>query len=237
MTADEVLEDYLVDLRYRLGRPGAELPAAELSEVVDECRDHLLSNVELLAARGRTRASAARLAIIEFGAVSDVAAGLRAEFRRRVLLRLSALLLVTGPILGLAWQLVVTFGPPAPWPDQAQPPVLAAFDIGAELTAVAALALAAVSLAMIALPGRVPRLERFQAAGRRAASGSCLGAVLCALAALMQTLGYLVARGWVAGNSVAWPLVGGVAVLTVLGAAPFARPLRAALALRRSVAA
>lgn len=230
-TADEALETYLQALRVRLGLTGAEL-----SEVLDECRDHLCSHVELLRAQGRSPAAAARLAVREFGDPGAVASGMRAEFRRRVLRRLSGLLLVAGPVLGLAWQLVVALGPPAPWPDRSQPPVLAVFDFGSELTATAALVLAAASLAMISLSGRFgasPGRPGWQ----RWSFGSCAAAVGCALAALVQTVGYLVARGLIDGHSLAWPPVAGVAALTAVGAAPFVSPLRAVLALRRAVAA
>jgi hypothetical protein len=225
-----MLESYLDELRAQLSR----LPAADVADVVDECRDHLLSHADDLVGHGQHPATAMSSALRSFGTGASVVDGLRGELHRAALRRLSRLLLFSGPLLAVSWRAVVVLGPPAPWRDDAQPRLVGTFDIAGLCTATVAVLLAGLGLALLVLPTRagVPAGTRTRC--QRWASVGLVGAVGFGGLATLQTVGYLIARGAIDAHSVAWGPVAALAVLTLALAALFTRPLRAVAALHRA---
>jgi hypothetical protein len=228
---DQGLDAYLNALRDELGPRSSGGPAADL---IDECRDHILSHAEYSIAQGVSPRSAIGSALHDFGALETVTMVMRGECRRQYLRRLSTVLLISGGVLGGCWRGVIAFGPVAPWRDGAQPAAIAAFDTIGDATATVAVALAAASLLLLLLPERLGPLRAptlLRPVGQRWAGWCCLVSAVLGATAVLQVAAYLISRGAMSPASVAWPAVSGAGLLTLAGVAAVVRPLRTVVAL------
>lgn len=108
-----------------LGRLDAKLPAAHRVRrgVLAEVGDGIACAVESRMADGASASAAARAALTELGAAEDLAASMAAEIAPWSAHRTGLLLLIGGPVVGLAW---VAASPPAagPW-DRVEQALLA----------------------------------------------------------------------------------------------------------------
>jgi hypothetical protein len=93
-------------------------PAAVRIAVTDELRDGLLEALETHQARGCSQAEATTAAIAEFGDPDTVAAAFGPELGAVQARRVAVGLLVTGPLIGLAWIAAVVVNALPPWRHQ-----------------------------------------------------------------------------------------------------------------------
>jgi hypothetical protein len=104
-----VVDAYLDQLAAKL--PGyAPIDAA----VAAELRDDLLDATAARLPRAPDQATAARMAIAEFGDPALMASSLRPELATRVVRRFGLVLLATGPLVGACWVLAVVLSDAAP---------------------------------------------------------------------------------------------------------------------------
>ncbi|TMR97179.1 permease prefix domain 1-containing protein [Nonomuraea basaltis] len=96
-----LIDDFVGDLdRTLAGPPGLK------RDLVVEARDSLIDAADALEADGLHRAEAERLAVAEFGAVTQVAPGYQAELMAAAGRRLGLLLLIGIPITVLMWSVI-----------------------------------------------------------------------------------------------------------------------------------
>ncbi|WP_028935981.1 hypothetical protein [Pseudonocardia spinosispora] len=222
------LDAYLDRLRTELG-PGT---GSEVTDLIDECRDHVLSHAEESVAHGGSPRSAMVEALSDFGAASSVGPVMRGELRRRPLRRLSAALLAAGAVLGAGWHCVIAFGPPAPWTDEARPLRIEAIRVVGHVSTLVAVVLALASLALLTVPGRLNAYSTARSLCQGLAMRACVISVVLGVVAATQVAAYLLSRGTVRPESLAWPAVWAAVGLTVAGVPVVLRPLRTVVALR-----
>jgi hypothetical protein len=102
-----VIEDYLAALAIRLIGPRSARTA-----VLDELRDGLHEAAAAHAAIGLSPQAAADATIAEFGRPEDVSAAFAEELGTRQARRTVSSLLLTGPLVGVWWLLLLA---PKPW--------------------------------------------------------------------------------------------------------------------------
>ncbi|MFI9591936.1 permease prefix domain 1-containing protein [Nonomuraea sp. NPDC052265] len=106
------IDDYVADLDRALSGPsGAK------RDLVVEARDSLSDTADALEADGLERAEAERLAVAEFGPVTEIAPGYQSELTAVAGRRLGLLLFISVPLTALMWSLVWRVHPadPALW--------------------------------------------------------------------------------------------------------------------------
>jgi hypothetical protein len=148
------VEGYLAEVAARL--PG---PARAHSGIVAELRSGLLDAADAHRSAGLPPAEAARVAIHEFGAPAQIAAGFGAEIAASQARRVAIALLATGPLVGLLWiataaasHLALPVAPPWHWTGRSS-----GLPVGIGLVAVAAGVTAWSALVGIATTGRLTR--------------------------------------------------------------------------------
>ena len=208
------IEGYLHRLRARLWPPATD-PRVE--EVLDELRDHLLSDVEQRVALGADERSATIRALSDLGPLDTLAVALRRELIRPRLRRLSGTLLALLVAAAAGWKAVLLFGPAEPWTERAEPGPLALLDEAGEWAASAALLAALLAVALVARSG--PELpDRMRAAGQRWSLRACWAGIALGACTAAQLTGYLVLRAVLAPESLLWPAVSAAGMLTLAGA-------------------
>ncbi|GAA4228654.1 hypothetical protein FHR32_008119 [Streptosporangium album] len=96
-----IIDDYVTGLSRALRGPkGPKL------DLVTEARDSLLDTAEALEAEGLERAEAERVAVEEFGRISEIAPGYQEELSISAGRRLAALLFVSVPLTALMWSVI-----------------------------------------------------------------------------------------------------------------------------------
>ncbi|MFF0863790.1 permease prefix domain 1-containing protein [Nonomuraea sp. NPDC003560] len=106
------IDDYVADLDRALSGPsGAK------RDLVVEARDSLSDTADALEADGLDRAEAERLAVAEFGPVTEIAPGYQSELTAVAGRRLGLLLFISVPLTALMWSMVWRTYPadPALW--------------------------------------------------------------------------------------------------------------------------
>ena len=178
MSGPDMIDAYVAELAARLPAP-----------IVTEIADGLRETYEYHRRRGLSAEDAARVAVAEFGDPATVLAAFVTGSPARGAARS---LLLTGPVVGAAWAMVLLWRHAWDWP------VTLAARVGfgaAILTAVVLLAAAAFGM-------------RYRRAGRSAAA-----ACLIVLAVDMSVLGYVASAGLVT----TWPvlLAGGLSTTRI----------------------
>jgi hypothetical protein len=178
-----VLERYLTELSARLRGP-----RAARTRVLAEIHDGLAETIDAHVADGTPREAAASAAIAEFGDPTAVASSFAAELATAQARRIIATFIVTGPLVGICWLLLLN---PAPWRS----------GILATLVAIPALPLVALAVATaigtFATTGRLMRWLPESPASRTLTAATGIAA-LC-LATDLTVLGVLavhLATGW-----------------------------------------
>ncbi|NUW34058.1 hypothetical protein HTZ77_21855 [Nonomuraea sp. SMC257] len=110
-----LIDDYVADLSRALAGP-----ARPKRDLVVEARDSLADAADALEADGLDRAEAERLAVAEFGEVTEIAPGFQDELTAAAGRRLAALLFLSLPVSVLIWSAVWRLYPTAgtPWEDR-----------------------------------------------------------------------------------------------------------------------
>jgi hypothetical protein len=186
--------DYLAAVTAQLPGP----PSVRVA-VTDELRDGLMEAHETHQALGCSQAEATAAVIAEFGDPAMVAAAFRSELGAAQARRVALGLLVTGPLVGLAWVAAVVVNSLPPWRHQLIGPWLA--------LPVVCLALAVAGPALgltVAATGRLGRLL-----GRvvdRATLPPTAAAVagLAAVVADLTLLGIITAHALTSSGSYVW---------------------------------
>lgn len=204
-----------------LDRLGGALPARSRlrARIVDELRDGLLSAAERRVDGGLDPVRAARAAVAEFGDPDTVAASFRGELTARAARRTGLALLVSGPLVGLAWLGAIV---PPLWPPR---PVDL---LGAHPLFVVALAVA-VPAALLAVAATGP-LGRRLPGHRPPAVLAAAAAIACAVGDGLLLVGLL-------GAALAAPVVPGWPVGALATALSLARLGLAAVAAHRCLRA
>jgi hypothetical protein len=109
----DAVADYLAAVTAQLTGP----PAARAA-VTDELRDGLKEALETHQARGCSQAEATAAVIADFGDPDTVAAAFGPELGAGQARRVALSLLVTGPLVGLAWIATVVINALPPWRHQ-----------------------------------------------------------------------------------------------------------------------
>jgi hypothetical protein len=188
--AGGAVADYLAAVAGQL-----RAPAAACSMITEELRDGLLEAVEAHKVQGCSAEEATAEAITEFGDPRMVAEGFGPELAAAQARRVALGLLVTGPVVGLAWITAVAVNALPPWHHQLSGPWLALPLVGV------ALAVAGPALGLtVAATGRFGR-RLGGGFGRRAAFPPTAAAV-AGLAAMLADLTLLAILG---GQAVASP--------------------------------
>jgi hypothetical protein len=179
----DAVADYLAAVTTQLTGP----PSARAA-VTDELCDGLLEALEAHQARGCSQAEATAAVIAEFGDPHTVAAAFGPELGAVQARRVAVGLLVTGPLVGLAWIAAVAVNALPPWHHQLIGPWLALPLVGL------ALAVACPALGLtVAATGRLGR--RFGGGfGRRPALPATAAAV-AGVAAMLADLTLLTIVG------------------------------------------
>ena len=128
-TSRDAVADYLAAVTTQLTGP----PAARAA-VTDELRDGLLEALEAHQARGCSQTEATAAVIAEFGDPGTVAAAFGPELGAVQARRVALGLLVTGPLVGLAWMAAVVVNALPPWRHQLIGPWLALPLVGLALS-------------------------------------------------------------------------------------------------------
>ena len=179
--------------------------AAQRRRVIAEVEDHLRTAAEKERAAGVGRGEAEEAALERFGPAEDIASRFNRDWRVRTRLAAGAVLAGSGVLFFTVQNLVEGMVPPAPWPEDAAPAVVA-WQSG---TAQACL-LAALVLALAALAGREW-------------SGGVAGMALVALALAAAFVShYEVARAALVAGSPSWWELVGVFALRAAALAPAA---------------
>jgi hypothetical protein len=146
-TSRDPVADYLAAVTAKLA-----VPVAARVAITDELRDGLLEALESHQGRGCSQAEATAAAIAEFGDPATVAAAFGPELGAVQARRVALGLLVTGPLVGLAWIVAVAVNALPPWRHQLIGPWLALPLVGV------ALAVAGPALGLtVATTGRLSR--------------------------------------------------------------------------------
>ncbi|HUR04242.1 MAG TPA: permease prefix domain 1-containing protein [Nonomuraea sp.] len=105
------IDDYVAELGRSLCGP----PAAKRDLVV-EAHDSRTDTADALEAEGLARAEAERLAVREFGAITEIAPSYQRELTAAAGRRLGLLLLISVPMTVLMWSVIWRFYPDGPSP-------------------------------------------------------------------------------------------------------------------------
>jgi hypothetical protein len=213
----DAVADYLAAVAARLTGPATARVA-----ITDELRDGLLETLERQLARGRSHREATAAAIAEFGDPRTVAAAFAPELAAVQARRVALSLLVTGPLVGLAWIAAVAANALPPWRQPLTGPWLALPLVGLALV-VAGPALGLTVAATGRLSGRL---------GRRATFPPTAAAV-AALAAVVADLTLLTI---IAGQALTGPGPSAWAPVVLAAAASLTRVTLAGRALPRCLA-
>jgi hypothetical protein len=100
------IDDYVAELERAVTGP-----AKFKRDLVVEARDSLADAAEAMEAEGLDPAEAERLAVLEFGAVEELAPGYQAELQAHAGRRLGVLLFFSVPAIALCWGFVWHFFP------------------------------------------------------------------------------------------------------------------------------
>jgi hypothetical protein len=119
-TNRDAVTDYLAAVAAQLTGP----PSARVA-VTDELRDGLIEALDTHQGHGCSQAEATAAAIAEFGGPATVAAAFGPELAAVQARRVALGLLVTGPLVGLAWITAVAVNTLPPWRHQLTGPWLA----------------------------------------------------------------------------------------------------------------
>jgi hypothetical protein len=188
-TSRDAVADYLAAVAAQL--PG---PAAARVAVTDELRDGLMEALETHQARRRSRKEATAAVIAEFGDPDTVAAAFGPELAAVQARRVAVGLLVTGPLVGLAWIAAVVFNALPPWRHQLIGPWLALPLVGL------ALAVAGPALGLtVAATGRLGRRLG------RVVDRATLPPTAAAVAALAAVVADLTLLGIITGQTLTSP--------------------------------
>ena len=154
-----LIDQYLAELAVRLHGPKKACAA-----VVEEVRGGLADAVDGFTARGMTPSEAAKAALVELGTPARVAAAFRGELATVQARRILWTYLITGPLVGIWWLLLLV---PQPWEPT----------LGVVFTAIPVLPLiaAAVAIAVVAI-ATTGSLIRWlpETAPRRAIIAACV---------------------------------------------------------------
>lgn len=172
----DAVEGYLAAVAARLTGP-----AAVRAAIADELRDGLLEALAAEWARGCSHQQAARAAIEEFGDPRTVAAAFAPELGAVQARRAALGLLVTGPLVGLAWIAAVAVNALPPWRHELTGPWLALPLVGLALV-VAGPALGLTVATTGRLGGRLGRRATFPPAAAAVAGLAAVAADLTLLA-------------------------------------------------------
>lgn len=153
MASTGVIDDYVTRLSRTLKGPrGPKL------DMVTEARDSLLDTAEALEGDGLDRAEAERVAVEEFGSISEIAPGYQEELSISAGRRLAALLFLSMPLTTLMWSVIWRIFPTDVADYAARPgwfvPVARGLDILQMLTGVLG------ALALVALGRGLRRIRR-----------------------------------------------------------------------------
>jgi len=214
----DAVADYLAAVAARLTGPATARVA-----ITDELRDGLLETLERHLARGRPDREATAAAIAEFGDPHTVATAFAPELAAVQARRVALGLLVTGPLVGLAWIAAAAATASPPWRQELTGPWLALPLVGLALV----VAGPALGLTVAATGQRGGRL------GRRA-SFPPTAAAIAALAAVVADLTLLTI---ITGQALASPGPSTWAPVLLAAGASLTRGTLAGRALRRCLAA
>ncbi|MDP9862219.1 MULTISPECIES: permease prefix domain 1-containing protein [Streptosporangium] len=153
MASTGVIDDYVTGLSRTLKGPrGPKL------DMVTEARDSLLDTADALEGGGLDRAEAERVAVEEFGSISEIAPGYQEELAVSAGRRLAALLFVSVPLTALMWAVIWQIFPAEATDHIVRPgwftPVARGLDILQMLTGVLG------GLALLALGRGLRRIRR-----------------------------------------------------------------------------
>jgi hypothetical protein len=219
-TSRDAATDYLAAVTAQLPGP----PSARVA-VTDELRDGLLEALETHQRRGCSQAEATAAAIAEFGDPDTVAAAFGPEIGAVQARRVALGLLVTGPLVGLAWIAAVAVNALPPWRHQLIGPWLALPVVG--------LALAAAGPALgltVAATGRLGRRLG------RVVHQSTLPPTAAAVAALAAVVADLTLLGIITGHTLTSPGSQVWAPVVLAASASLTRATLAGRAARRCLA-
>ena len=189
-TNRDAVADYLSAVAAQLPGP----PSARVA-VTDELRDGLIEALDTHQGHGCSQAEATAAAIAEFGDPDTVAAAFGPELGAVQARRVALGLLVTGPLVGLAWITAVAVNALPPWRHQLTGPWLALPLVGV------ALAVACPALGLtVAATGRLGRRL-----GKGLARQATLPLAAAAVAGLAAVAADLTLLAIVGGQTLATP--------------------------------
>ena len=219
-TNRDAVTDYLAAVTAQL--PG---PPSARAAVTDELRDGLMEALETHHARGCSPQEATAAAIAEFGDPHTVAAAFGPELGAVQARRVALGLLVTGPLVGLAWIAAVVVNALPPWRHQLIGPWLALPLVGL------ALAVAGPALGLtVAATGRLGRRLG------RVVHRATLPPTAAAVAALAAVVADLTLLGIITGHALTSPGSYMWAPVIVAASASLARVTLAGRAAHRCLA-
>ncbi len=198
--ADPVVTHYLAVLADRLHGP-RRARVAVLEEINDGLREAIARHGRL----GLPPVSAARAAIAEFGTPTAVVAAFAGELAMAQARRTVTALILTGPLVGVWWLLLLA---PRPW----RPDPVALWAAIPALPLIAAAVVVAV--AVLVTTGRLTRWLP-ETAPRRALTATTAVGLAC-LAGDLTVLGTLVARAVTAPDSLPLALAGAAAAASLI---------------------
>jgi hypothetical protein len=220
-TNRDAVADYLAAVAAQLTGPLSARVA-----VTDELRDGLLEALETHRARGCSQTQATAAVIAEFGDPDTVAAAFRPELGAVQARRVALGLLVTGPLVGLAWIAAVVVNALPPWRHQLTGPWLALPLVGV------ALAVAGPALGLtVAATGRLGRRLG------RVVDRATLPPTTAAVAALAAVVADLTLLGIITGHALTSPGPYLWAPVILAASASLTRVTLAGRAARRCLAA
>jgi len=188
-TNRDAVADYLSAVAAQLPGP----PSARVA-VTDELRDGLIEALDTHQGHGCSQAEATAAAIAEFGDPDTVAAAFGPELGAVQARRVALGLLVTGPLVGLAWITAVAVNALPPWRHQLTGPWLALPLVGL------ALAVAGPALGLtVATTGRLSRPLG------RVVHRATLPPTAAAVAALAAVVADLTLLGIITGHALTSP--------------------------------
>jgi hypothetical protein len=193
-TNRDAVADYLSAVAAQLPGP----PSARVA-VTDELRDGLIEALDTHQGHGCSQAEATAAAIAEFGDPDTVAAAFGPELGAVQARRVALGLLVTGPLVGLAWITAVAVNALPPWRHQLTGPWLALPLVGL------ALAVAGPALGLtVATTGRLSRpLGRVVHRATLPPSAAAVAAV-AAVVADLTLLGIITGHALTSPGSYMW---------------------------------
>jgi hypothetical protein len=219
-TNRDAVTDYLAAVAAQLTGP----PSARVA-VTDELRDGLIEALDTHQGHGCSQAEATAAAIAEFGGPATVAAAFGPELAAVQARRVALGLLVTGPLVGLAWITAVAVNTLPPWRHQLTGPWLA-LPLVALVLAVAGPALGLTVAATGRLGRRLGRVVDRATLPPTAAAVAALAAVVADL----TLLGVITGQVLTSRGSYVW------APVVLAASASLARVTLAGQAARRCLA-